>query len=88
MRSVLQANGARPLTFCASAISTAQPQRSSVSCTNRAPFIDSIAADTGPPWRSSTSLANPANASPSATPRPSRPAHHRASTGSNPAAGD
>jgi hypothetical protein len=47
--SVLQANGARPLTFCASAISTCQPASSSWSCTNRAPFIDSIAAYTGPP---------------------------------------
>ena len=46
MRSVLHANGASPLTFCASATSTSQPQRSSVSCTNRAPFIDSIAART------------------------------------------
>jgi hypothetical protein len=49
------------LTFCASAIST---QRSSVSRTNRAPFIDSIAARTGTgPWRSSTSRTSPANAS-------------------------
>ncbi len=46
MRSVLHANGASPLTFCASAIATSQPQRSSTSCTNRAPFIDSIAAHT------------------------------------------
>jgi ABC-type ATPase involved in cell division len=36
MRSVLQASGARPLTFCASAINTSQPCSSSVSCTNRA----------------------------------------------------
>ena len=47
--SVLQASGASPLTFCASAISTCQPASSSWSCTNRAPFIDSIAAYTGPP---------------------------------------
>jgi hypothetical protein len=40
--SVLPASGASPLTFCASAISTSQPCSSSVSCTNRAPFIDSI----------------------------------------------
>jgi hypothetical protein len=40
--SVLQASGASPLTFWASAISTSQPSSSSVSCTNRAPFIDSI----------------------------------------------
>ena len=44
--SVLQASGASPLTFCASAISTCQPANSSWSCTNRAPFIDSIAAYT------------------------------------------
>jgi hypothetical protein len=47
IRSVLQANGARPFTFCASAISTCQPASSSRSCTNRAPFIDSIAARIG-----------------------------------------
>jgi hypothetical protein len=40
--SVLHANGARPLTFCASAIDTSQPSRSKLSCTNRAPVIDSI----------------------------------------------
>jgi hypothetical protein len=44
MRSVLQASGASPLSFCASAISTCQPASSSVSCPKRAPFIDSIAA--------------------------------------------
>ena len=44
--SVLHASGASPLTFCASAISTSQPCSSSVSCTNRAPFIDSITART------------------------------------------
>jgi hypothetical protein len=38
---------ARPLTFCASAISTSQPCRSSVSWTRRAPVIDSITAQTG-----------------------------------------
>ena len=47
MRSVLQASGASPLTFWASATSTSQPQRSSVSWTKRAPFIDSTAACTG-----------------------------------------
>jgi hypothetical protein len=47
--SVLQASGASPFTFCASAISTSQPSRSSSSCTKRAPFIDSIAALTGAP---------------------------------------
>jgi Family of unknown function (DUF5996) len=47
MRSVLQASGASPFTFCASAISTCQPASSSRSCTNRAPFIDSIAARIG-----------------------------------------
>src|ERR687897_2333287 len=46
--SVLHANGASPLTFCASATSTSQPSSSSVSCTNRAPFIDSITARTRP----------------------------------------
>jgi hypothetical protein len=49
IRSVLQASGASPFTFCASAISTCQPASSSRSCTNRAPFIDSIAARTGSP---------------------------------------
>ena len=48
IRSVLHANGASPFTFAASAISTSQPASSSVSCTNRAPFIDSITARTGP----------------------------------------
>src|SRR6185437_14030472 len=60
--SVLQASGASPLTFCASAISTCQPANSSWSCTNRAPFIDSIAAYTGPPNSApirETSAANP-----------------------------
>jgi hypothetical protein len=47
MRSVLQARGASLLTFWASATSTCQPARSSVSCTKRAPFIDSMAALTG-----------------------------------------
>jgi hypothetical protein len=49
MRSVLQASGASPFTFCASAISTFQPASSSRSCTKRAPFIDSIAARIGAP---------------------------------------
>ena len=57
MRSVLHANGPRPLTFCASATSTSQPQRSSVSCTNRAPFIDSIAARTAAEARDATRRA-------------------------------
>jgi hypothetical protein len=71
MRSVLHANGANPLTFCASAICTSQPQRSRVSCTNRAPFIDSIAAHTGPgPWRNSTNLTSPASASASGATAP------------------
>jgi hypothetical protein len=39
----------KPLTFCASAISTCQPACSSRSCTKRAPFIDSIAAQIGEP---------------------------------------
>jgi hypothetical protein len=47
MRSVLHAKGARPLTRCASAISTSQPCASSASCTNRAPFIDSTTPRTG-----------------------------------------
>jgi hypothetical protein len=60
IRSVLHANGPSPLTFCASATSTSQPNRSSVSCTNRAPFIDSIAAFTATgPYRSRTPRANP-----------------------------
>src|SRR5215203_2896815 len=50
IRSVLHANGARPLTFWASATWTCQPASSSWSCTNRAPFIDSIAAATGFPY--------------------------------------
>jgi hypothetical protein len=56
----LQANGAKPLTFCASAISTCQPASSNWSCTKRAPFIDSIAACTGPP-NSPIRSANTAN---------------------------
>ena len=60
MRSVLHANGASPLTLCASTTSTSQPSRSSVSCTNRAPFIDSIAARTATgPWRNCVKRANP-----------------------------
>jgi hypothetical protein len=47
--AVLQASGARPFTYWASAISTAQPACSSVSCTKRAPVIDSITAQTGSP---------------------------------------
>jgi len=54
--SVLQASGARPFTFCASAISTSHPMSSRLSWTKRAPFIDSMAALTGPP-RAATSLA-------------------------------
>jgi hypothetical protein len=46
--SVLQANGARPLTFCASAINTSQLSSSNVSCTSRAPLMDSITARTRP----------------------------------------
>ena len=45
-RSVLHANGASPLTFCASAISTSQPSCSSVSCTNLATVIDDVTACT------------------------------------------
>jgi hypothetical protein len=40
IQSVLQASGAKPLTFWASAIWTSQPASSSWSWTNRAPFID------------------------------------------------
>jgi hypothetical protein len=47
--SVLQASGASPFTFCASAISTCQPATSSRSCTKRAPFMDSIAGRIGSP---------------------------------------
>ena len=46
----------RPFTFCASAISMSHPMSSRLSWTKRAPFIDSIAALTGPP-RAATSLA-------------------------------
>jgi hypothetical protein len=45
--SVLQASRARPLTFCASAISTDQPCCSSVSWTMRAPVIDSTTVQAG-----------------------------------------
>jgi hypothetical protein len=48
--SVLHANGANPLTLTASAISTSQPCPSSRSCTNRAPFIDSITPRTAGPY--------------------------------------
>ena len=58
IRSVLQASGARPLTFWASAISTDQPCCSSVSWTIRAPVIDSITAQTGSPWTSSIRRAS------------------------------
>jgi hypothetical protein len=51
--SVLQARGASPLTFWASAISTDQPSCSRVSWTILAPVIDSITAKTGSPWTSS-----------------------------------
>jgi hypothetical protein len=54
--SVLHASGASPLTFLASATNTSQPASSSVSCTNRAPFIDSITARTRRP---PTRRANP-----------------------------
>ena len=43
-RYSMQAKGARPLTLWASAISTSQPQASSVSWTSRAPVIDSMTA--------------------------------------------
>ena len=56
--SVLQASGARPLTFWASAISTVQPSCSSVSWTKRAPVIDSITAQTGSAWTSSIRRAS------------------------------
>ena len=46
MRSVLRARGAIPFTFWALAISTDQPYSSKVSCTKRAPFIDSMTART------------------------------------------
>ncbi len=51
--SVFKASGARPLTLCASAISTSQPSCSSVSWTRRAPVIDSTTAQTRSPWISS-----------------------------------
>src|SRR3954465_3920232 len=50
--SVLHANGARPLTLVASAISTSQPCSSRRSCTNRAPFIElDLPADRRRPHR-------------------------------------
>src|SRR5215218_2618731 len=64
IRSVLQASGASPFTFCASAISTCQPASSSRSCTKRAPFIDSIAARIGAPYRARRSVS-PSRPSPS-----------------------
>jgi hypothetical protein len=48
MLSVSQASGAGPLTICASAITCPSRTPLSVSCTNRAPFIDSITARTRP----------------------------------------
>jgi hypothetical protein len=45
----LGASGASPFVRWASAISTSQPISSRLSWTKRAPFIDSIAACTGPP---------------------------------------
>ena len=56
--SVLHASGARPLTFCASAISTDQPCCSRVSWTILAPVIDSITAHTGSQWTSSMRRAS------------------------------
>lgn len=41
---VRRSKGASPLTFCASAKDTSQPCFSRMSCTRRAPFIDSVAA--------------------------------------------
>jgi hypothetical protein len=64
IRSVLPASGASPLTFCASAICTSHPSSSSWSWTNRAPFIDSIAAATGSPNPASCRTSPP---SPSAS---------------------
>ena len=48
--SVLQASGASPLTFWASAIWTSQPCCLRVSWTILAPVIDSITAQTGSQW--------------------------------------
>jgi hypothetical protein len=52
MRSVLPANGARPFTFWASAISTSQPAKlQGVVHEAGGPFIDSITPRTGPMQR-------------------------------------
>jgi hypothetical protein len=56
--AVLQAKGARPLTFWASAISTDQPSCSRVSWAILAPVIDSMTAQTGWRWTSPIRLAN------------------------------
>jgi hypothetical protein len=54
----MQASGARPLSFWASAISTDQPSCSSVSWTSLAPVIDSTTAQTGSRWTSSIRRAS------------------------------
>jgi hypothetical protein len=75
IRSVLHASGAIPFARCASAIRTSQPASSSWSCTNRAPVIDSIAANTGAPCSRSTSRTRCASPSRSGgeAPSPIRP---------------
>ena len=56
--SVLHANGANPLTRCASATNTSHPYLTSSSCTNRAPFIDSTTPRTGSSY-TATRRVNP-----------------------------
>src|SRR6266542_4130345 len=72
--SVLQASGAIPRAFAASAILTSQPASSSSSWTKRAPLIDSITASTRSPASPSrwTSFASPSRSGGTA-PMPTRP---------------
>src|SRR6266545_2190099 len=73
--SVLQASGASPRAFTASAIRTSHPASSSRSCTKRAPLIDSITASTGASPSRCTSFTSPSRSggtAPIATRSPSR----------------
>src|SRR5215211_6503156 len=92
MRSVLQASGASPLTFCASATRTSQPSSSSVSRTNRAPVIDSITPRTRPcgptrstRWRSPSASGGAAKRSTTSPSSPIKQTSRRLRLRSNPA---
>jgi hypothetical protein len=74
----------QPLTICASAINTSQP---CVSCTNRAPFIDSITAPDDQPGAQPGRASRrhpPAPRPPRLARRPRRPNRHPADVDSDP----